>query len=136
MKCLSISGITLSALLNNERTHGQSIFNGKGQSFGKGFSRTMNFLIGNNDKFVIITIQQFIMIVYKILKIIRLRTHIDNYTYSKVNSAKIQNIAFKQNENFSHPTSIGPSVDAAVETKFNPNPLIGTVPFQELVAIL
>lgn len=34
------------------------------------------------------------------------------------------------------PTSIGPPVETAVETKSNPNPLIGAVPFQELVAIL
>lgn len=35
-----------------------------------------------------------------------------------------------------HPTSIGPPTDTAVETKSNPNPLIGTVPFPEIVSIL
>lgn len=34
------------------------------------------------------------------------------------------------------PTSIGPPADTAVETSPNPNPLIGTVSFQEFVAIL
>ena len=34
------------------------------------------------------------------------------------------------------PTSIGPAADTTVETKFNPNPLIGTMPSQEVVAIV